>query len=170
MRGKVIFVIGVAGCGKSTVAKAIAGSVSGAFLEGDAYHPIENVEAMRSGHALTDDMRWGWLQDLAKAAEQAAQQGTDVLVACSGLKQSYRDILRKYANPCQMIFLDGSKALILSRMKERKDHYMPVSLLDSQFDTLEHPSDNEPNILTINIDAKPEQIIRVATSYAFPGN
>jgi gluconokinase len=162
MRGRVIFVIGVAGCGKSTVAGALAEKVGGVFLEGDEYHSPQNVATMAAGHALTDDMRWGWLGDLAAAADAAANTGGDVLVACSGLKRAYRDVLRHGSGPCRFIFLDGDKATILARMALRTDHYMPTSLLDSQFETLEPPQSDETDVETISILHAPDAVIATA--------
>lgn len=167
MRGRVIFVIGVAGCGKSTVAQALADKVGGVFLEGDAFHSPENVATMAAGRALTDDMRWGWLADLAAAADDAANNGQDILVACSGLKRAYRDVLRKGAGPCRMIYLEGDKATILARMALRKDHYMPTSLLDSQFDTLEPPQAGEDDLNTVSILHEPDVVIATAARVVF---
>lgn len=169
MRGRVIFVIGVAGCGKSTVAQALADKINGVFLEGDAFHSPENVATMAAGHALTDDMRWGWLADLAAAADKAANSGQDVLVACSGLKRAYRDVLRKGAGPCRMIYLAGDKATILARMALRVDHYMPTSLLDSQFETLEPPQDDETDMRTVSILHTPDVVIATAERAVFSG-
>ena len=167
MRGRVIFVIGVAGCGKSTVAQALAEDVGGVFLEGDEFHSTENVATMAAGKPLTDDMRWGWLADLAAAADVAANKGQDVLVACSGLKKAYRDVLRKGAGPCRMIYLEGDKETILARMALRKDHYMPTSLLDSQFDTLELPQADEEDLKTVSILHEPDVVIATSLRVAF---
>lgn len=159
MRGRVVFVIGVAGCGKSTVAAALAQRTGARFLEGDAFHPPENIAAMSAGQALTDAMRWGWLADLASAADDIATRGGDVLVACSGLKRAYRDALRRDAGPCRFIYLDGDRATILARMQKRHDHYMPTSLLDSQFAALEPPQSDESDLVSIAIQAPPEVVI-----------
>lgn len=167
MRGRVIFVIGVAGCGKSTVAQALADKIAGVFLEGDDYHSPENVAAMAAGHALTDDMRWGWLEDLAAAADAEAISGRDVLIACSGLKRAYRDVLRKGAGPCLIIYLAGDQATILARMSLRVDHYMPTSLLDSQFEILEPPQDDETDMITVSIMHSPDVVIATAERAAF---
>lgn len=167
MRGQVIFIIGVAGSGKSTVAKALADKVGGVFLEGDEFHPPENVATMAAGQALTDEMRWGWLKDLAAAADKEALCGRDVLVSCSGLKRVYRDVLRNGAEPCQMVFLDGDKETILARMALREGHYMPVSLLDSQFDTLEVPDRSEDNVLTVDVSAPSNAVIATVAHAVF---
>ena len=139
----------------------------GVFLEDDAYHSPENVATMAAGRALTDDMRWGWLEDLAAAADVAANKGQDVFVACSGLKRADRDVLRKAAGPCRMIYLEGDKATILARMALRKDHYMPTSLLDSQFETLEPPQTGEDDLKTVSILNEPDAVVATAGRVAF---
>lgn len=167
MRGRVIFVIGVAGCGKTTVARALAQNTSAEFLEGDEFHSPENVAHMADGNALSDDMRWGWLGDLAAAADDVANSGRDVLVACSGLKRAYRDLLRQRAGPCRFIFLHGDKATILSRMQARTGHYMPASLLDSQFQALEVPDGDETDLVSVAIAGPAEAVIAAAARLAF---
>lgn len=169
-RGQVWYIIGVAGCGKSTVAKALARQAGGVFLEGDEFHPDENVSAMRAGIPLTDEMRWPWLERLASAAADHAADGQKVFVACSGLRRSYRDVLRAKFSPCQMIYLGGSKELILGRMRMREGHYMPTSLLDSQFDTLESPLRDEKGIISLDISPSIETVIENASRIAFDGN
>lgn len=166
-RGKVIFVIGVSGCGKSTVGQALATTHGGVFLEGDDYHPPENVAAMAAGQPLTDELRWGWLQRLATAAAAEAGAGRLTLVACSGLKVSYRDLLRDIAGPCTFLFLDGDRDTIFRRMEKRKNHYMPVSLLDSQFATLERPGPGETDVTTLSILVPEAEVIRRADAIVF---
>ena len=161
-RGKVIFVIGVSGCGKSTVAQGLADRIGATFLEGDTYHPPENVERMRAGIPLTDEMRWGWLTALGRAAGAKAEDGRDVLVACSGLKRAYRDLLRETAGPCRMLFLDGDRDLIEARLLARLDHYMPASLLDSQLAVLERPGPGEPDVQHLSISPGPAELIDAA--------
>ncbi len=151
-RGHVVFVIGVAASGKSTVAEGLAGRGGAVFLEGDKFHSDENIEHMRSGLPLTDEMRWGWLTNLAEAARAEAEAGRDVFVACSALKRIYRDLLRDRTGPCRMLFLDGDRNLILSRLVARVDHYMPPTLLDSQMATLERPGRDEPDVLHLGAD------------------
>ena len=162
MRGRVIYVIGVSGCGKSTVAEALAHGIDATFLEGDAFHSAENVAWMRAGHPLSDDMRWGWLRDLGQAARDHAEAGRDVLAACSALKRAYRDHLRQTTGPCRMLFLDGDRSLIHSRMLARVDHYMPATLLDSQFATLERPEADESDVVRLEISLPPKALIEAA--------
>lgn len=143
---KRILVMGVSGTGKTTVGKALADHYKIPFLEGDDYHPEENVDKMSNGIPLQDEDRWPWLQSLAKVMNNAPK---GYVVSCSALKESYRRYLRENCNkPFEIIFLQGDAELISSRMKGRKDHYMPESLLQSQFDTLENPKD----AITVSID------------------
>lgn len=162
MRGRVIFVIGVSGCGKTTIAGGLAERLGATFLEGDSFHPPSNVEWMRSGQPLTDEMRWGWLEALGQATRAEAEAGRDVVTACSGLKKSYRDLLRKVAGPCRILFLVGAPELIRARMLKRTDHYMPATLLDSQFATLEPPGADEPDVARLEISDRPEVLIDAA--------
>lgn len=169
-RGRVIFVIGVSGCGKSTVARGLSARFGATFLEGDSFHPPENVERMRSGMPLTDEMRWGWLTALGHAAAAASKERRDVVVACSGLKRAHRDLLRDTAGPCRMLFLDGDRDLIEMRLRARIGHYMPASLLDSQFDTLERPGSDETDVEHLPITFGPADLIEAATRLILNGN
>jgi gluconokinase len=150
---RIIVVMGVSGCGKSTVAETIAKQLNTHFKDGDELHPEANIKKMEAGTALTDSDREPWLFDVANyAREHAAHHGVCV-IACSALKQSYRKILNKAENVVY-VFLNGSFALISSRMHARKGHFMPEVLLKSQFDALEDPS-TEHNVVVVDIDAKP---------------
>ncbi len=132
--------MGVAGSGKSTVARALADRLRAGFLEADLYHPPENIAAMSRGEPLDDGMRWGWLDAVGTAAAEA--RGT-VVVACSALKRRYRDRLREKVGPMPIVHLAGDRALLARRMAERTGHFMPPSLLDSQFADLEPPGADE---------------------------
>ena len=134
-----IVVMGVSGCGKSSVGQAIADDIHGRLIEGDAYHPAENIRKMSAGKPLDDNDRRGWLERLADLlAEGAAHQKMPVL-ACSALKKSYRDILRSRVSGVAFVFLDLPHDVARKRVSSRPDHFMPASLIDSQFDTLEKP-------------------------------
>jgi carbohydrate kinase (thermoresistant glucokinase family) len=138
--------MGVSGVGKSTVGKALAKALDVRFIEGDDYHPLANIDKMRSGHPLTDEDRSGWLDALVL---ELARSHEGAVLACSALKQSYRD--RLYGDRSQAIifvYLDAPKESIASRLARRKGHFMPPSLLDSQFEALEPPED------AIRIDAR----------------
>jgi len=135
--------MGVSGSGKSLIGAALARALGIDFVEGDEYHPAENVERMARGVALTDDDRAGWLRALATRLRAAKDAGTGLVMTCSALKRSYRDILRAEADELRFIFLKGQRALIAERLAGRRGHFMPTSLLESQFATLEEPSPDE---------------------------
>lgn len=135
--------MGVAGAGKTTVGAAFARALGVDFVEGDAYHTAENVARMTSGIPLTDDDRAGWLRLLARRIHEAKDAGTGLVIACSALKRSYRDVLRGAEPDLQLIFLRGPRTLIAARLDGRRDHFMPPALLDSQLAVLEDPSPDE---------------------------
>lgn len=153
---RIIVVMGVSGCGKSTVAETIAEQLGAHFKDGDELHPQVNIKKMEAGTPLTDGDREPWLFDVANyARKQAALHGVCV-IACSALKQRYREILNQ-ADNVVYVFLDGSFELISSRMRARTGHFMPETLLKSQFDALESPT-AEDNVVVVGIEAKPTEI------------
>ena len=155
---RILIVMGVASSGKSVVGKAIGRRLHAPFLDGDAYHPSANKEKMRAGIPLTDEDRWPWLTALARALHEAADGKGVAIGACSALKRSYRDYLARQAGePVLFVFLEGSEELIARRMAAREHEYMPVTLLASQFATLEVPGADE-NVLTVPITLTVEQI------------
>jgi gluconokinase len=158
VKNAIYVVMGVAGSGKSLIGEALARSLDIEFVEGDNFHPAANVERMASGVPLTDYDRAGWLAALAGRIRQANQSGVGLVVACSALKRSYRDVLRDAAGNVQFIFLEGQRQLINERLANRKGHYMPASLLDSQLDTLEEPAADE-NAWVCDIADSPEQLL-----------
>jgi gluconokinase len=135
--------MGVAGSGKSVIGAAFARTLGVDFVEGDEYHSAENVERMSRGVPLTDDDRAGWLRALASRIREAKDAGTGLVMTCSALKRSYRDVLRTEARELQFVFLKGPRELIAERLAGRRGHFMPSSLLDSQLATLEEPSPDE---------------------------
>ena len=143
MNQNVYVVMGIAGSGKSTVGAALAHALGVGFIEGDDYHPAENRRRMAAGIPLTDDDRAGWLRALAIRIREASDAGTGLVLSCSALKRSYRDVLRSAAPDLRFVFLKGSRALIAERLAARRGHFMPVSLLDSQLATLEEPASDE---------------------------
>ena len=151
-----VVVMGVSGSGKSTVGRALAEMLHLPFVEGDSLHPPRNVSLMAAGTPLTDADRQGWLQ--AIAAELAAAQQRGVVVTCSALKYSYRQLLRASAPDLRLVHLVGDPAVLAQRMGSRAGHYMPASLLQSQLDTLEPPSAEEAAI-TVDIDAPVHEIV-----------
>jgi gluconokinase len=148
-------VMGVSGCGKSTVGKLIAQALDAHYAEGDSFHPPENVEKMRGGRPLDDSDRAPWLAAMAAAIRDWNARNETVVLACSALKRRYRDVLRS-GGEVRFIHLAGDKALIAARLAARKDHYMPPTLLDSQFAALEPPGEDEA--ITLPIDASAETI------------
>ena len=151
-----IVVMGVSGCGKSTVARALAERLALPFVEADELHPPRNVAVMAAGTPLTDDDRRGWLHAVAEALAQA--EVTGVVVACSALKRRYRDLLRASAPGLRLVHLTGPQSLLAERLRSRTGHYMPVSLLQSQIDTLEPPAADE-GALTQDIGQAPERVV-----------
>ena len=139
-----IVVMGVSGSGKSTVAATLVDRLGWEFAEGDDFHPPENVEKMRAGHPLDDDDRWPWLRSLAAWIGEHERAGRSVVVTCSALKRTYRDLLREGHPSVWFAHVTASPELIRDRMEHRTGHYMPPSLLDSQLATLEPLGDDEP--------------------------
>lgn len=146
--------MGVSGVGKTTVGRLLADALDAEFAEGDAYHPPENVAKMQSGIPLEDTDRWPWLAALSREIGQWLDAGQTVVLACSALKQSYRDILHGGRAGVRFVYLRGDAVLIRARLDERRGHYMPASLLESQFGTLEEPRD----AICIDVAAAPEAI------------
>jgi len=130
-------IMGVSGCGKSTIGAALAAAFEVPFLEGDRYHPADNVAKMSAGIPLDDDDRAGWLQVLADAIRDARAQDDGLVLSCSSLKRRYRDLLREADPGLRFVHLHGPRELIAQRMQARVGHYMPGSLLDSQLSILE---------------------------------
>jgi gluconokinase len=151
----VIVLMGVSGAGKTTVGRLLAEALGAEFAEGDAYHPPENVEKMRRGIPLEDADRWPWLQILAAQIDRWRAAGHTVVLACSALKQRYRDVLAKDRPGVRFVHLEGDKALIRMRLDRRQGHYMPATLLDSQFAALEPPAD----AITLDVAGTPEEIV-----------
>lgn len=137
-----IVIMGVSGCGKSTVGVQLAQRLGVSFLEGDALHPPRNIELMRSGIALTDEDRREWLDAIGQRL-QALADDEGLVIACSALKRSYRDRLRQACADLLFVHLHGRPALIAQRLAQRQNHYMPSALLESQFATLEAPDETE---------------------------
>ncbi len=153
-----IIIMGVSGSGKTTIAEDLAKHLGFACEDGDAYHPESNVAKMRAGIPLTDEDRWPWLRAIAQAIDRKAEANTPVVIACSALKQAYREILVHGRRDVRIVYLKGSRNLIAKRLARRKDHFMPASLLDSQFATIEEPLPAE-HVLIIDIDASVDEIV-----------
>jgi carbohydrate kinase (thermoresistant glucokinase family) len=153
----VLVLMGVSGSGKTTVAKIIAERLRWAFEEGDALHPPANVAKMHAGHPLDDADRAPWLAKIADWVDGQLDAGRSGVITCSALKRKYRALIDRRGERVEFVYLHGSRELIASRLAERQGHFMPSSLLDSQFDTLEEPGAGEP-FIRVEIDGTPEAI------------
>jgi len=141
-----VVVMGVSGCGKSTIARKLANALNAHFKDADELHPSSNIEKMKSGLPLSDDDRIPWLEDIAQYAREYSTRLGICVIACSALKVTYREILNT-SGRVVYVYLNGTFELIMSRLKARSGHFMPEALLQSQFDTLEDPT-QEANALT----------------------
>lgn len=149
-------VMGVSGCGKSSIGAGFAQVAGATFIDGDDLHPLANIEKMAAGRPLNDADRAPWLAQVGKTF--ATHRG-GLVIGCSALKRSYRDIIRKHAGgPVAFLHLSGSRDVIAHRMASRADHFMPLALLDSQFADLEAPEADEISV-TVDIDQSPTAII-----------
>jgi gluconokinase len=162
-----VVVMGVSGCGKSTVGAALAQALGLAFIEGDSLHPARNVALMAAGTALTDDDRAGWLATLADKLAQAQAKDAGLVLSCSALKRSYRDLLRARCPGLRLVYLQGTAAQLASRLQARSGHYMPASLLASQLSTLEPPAPDE-QALRFDITLPAHQISNAAALQLSP--
>jgi carbohydrate kinase (thermoresistant glucokinase family) len=157
-RPTAFIVMGVSGVGKTTTAQRLAKILGWTFRDGDAFHPPANVEKMSAGTPLTDDDRWPWLDAIADWLEQSKRQNQPVIVTCSALKRVYRERLLRGRHDVRIIYLRGSKELIADRMGRRKGHFMPTTLLDSQFATLEVPT-REERVIDIDVAMPPSRCV-----------
>ncbi|RWM11704.1 MAG: gluconokinase [Mesorhizobium sp.] len=142
--------MGVAGCGKTVVGEALAKSLSAVFIEGDRLHPPENVARMARGEPLTDALREGWLDAIGERIAASVADGQKAVAACSALKRSYRDRLRGFCPGIVFLYLKIDRETAWRRVAARKGHFMPASLVDSQFATLEEPGRDEQ---AVTVDA-----------------
>lgn len=152
----IIILMGVSGSGKTTIGKRLAAELGWSFHDADAFHPPENIAKMRSGTPLDDDDRAAWLAAMRALLEEALRAQRSLVLACSALKQTYRERLQVEANEVKFVFLKGSFELIARRMQNRKGHFMPPQLLRSQFETLEEPED----ALTFDVAPPPKKIVQ----------
>lgn len=153
---QVIVVMGVSGSGKTTVGARLAQELGWSFYDADDFHSEANREKMAQGIALNDEDRAGWLMSLQGLIRKHLEEGTACVLACSALKQRYRDTLA-VNEKVRFAYLHGSFEQIETRMKRRKDHYMPVELLKSQFEALEEPRD----AVFVDISHSPDEIIQI---------
>jgi gluconokinase len=150
--------MGVSGSGKSTVAASLAERLGWEFAEGDDFHPEENVAKMRAGIPLDDDDRWPWLRAVAEWIGERERAGRNVVVTCSALKRSYRDVLREGHPSVWFAHVTVDPSVLRDRMVTRTGHYMPASLLDSQLATLEPLADDEPGT-QVSGDGPPDAVV-----------
>jgi len=157
----VLILMGPMGCGKTTIGNMLAEKLGWSFYDGDDFHPKKNVEKMRSGIALTDEDRKIWLEILHGNIQRWLKEKVNTILACSALKQAYRDGLGVDQNTVRTVYLKGSYELLRKRVEARQHPYMDKNLLRSQFDTLEEPKDG----LTVDISATPEIAVRTIMNY-----
>ncbi len=160
-----VVVMGVSGCGKSSLAMAIAQNLACNMLEGDAFHPAASQEKMAQGTPLTDQDRAGWLVTLGE--ELASHKEVSVVLSCSALKKSYRDTLRSYKPNLRFVYLHISPANALARVSSRavaEGHFFPATLVDNQFATLEVPT-GEADVLTVDATASMAELVRQVRSW-----
>jgi gluconokinase len=154
----VVVVMGVSGCGKSTIASMLAHRLNWIYEDGDWFHPQSNVRKMHAGEPLTDEDRWPWLHGIAAWIDASRRVGNHGTVACSALKRAYRDILVGERRDVRIVYLKGEQDLIARRLAARDGHFMPPSLLDSQFAALEEPQPDEHPIV-VSIVPHPREIV-----------
>lgn len=161
MRAAAIIVMGVSGSGKSTIGALLAEALGCPFADADGFHPAANVAKMASGQPLTDEDRWPWLDAIATHIATARAAGQPVVVACSALRRAYRDRLRAGYSDLVFLHLAGEATLIAVRQAARQGHFMPPSLMASQFATLEDPA-GEADAVTVSVQASPHEVVAFA--------
>lgn len=153
----VIIIMGVSGSGKSTIGKLLSEELSIEFYDGDDFHPKENIEKMKAGHPLNDHDRAGWLAAIHDFGHHQIRNQQSCIIACSALKKSYRDLLRKdMQDQLKIVYLEGDFQTIQTRLAQRKSHFMPTALLQSQFETLEPPQ----NAIRVDLRLSPKEIVK----------
>ena len=159
-----VVVMGVAGCGKSAIGAALARAIGAQFIEGDALQPPENVARMSRGEALTDELRAGWLDAVGQSMKASLLGDQSVVAACSALKRSYRDRLRKIEPSIVFVHLVISPEVARRRVANRRGHFMPASLVDSQFATLEPPT-SEEDAFSVSAEKPIAEIVRATSEF-----
>ena len=153
----IVIIFGVSGAGKTTVGKLLSRELGWDFIEADDFHPLTNINKMRSGHPLTDEDRWPWLERLRQQIERSLDAGENAVLACSALKRAYRDRLR-VSDEVKFVFLRGDYVLVERQLRNRHGNFMNRPLLRSQFADLEEPGPDE-DALTIKLGRTPEELV-----------
>ena len=156
-RQPLVVVMGVSGTGKTTVGEALAARLGLDYRDADVFHPQANIDKMAAGHPLDDDDRWPWLRAMRDWLTAHARAGEDTVVTCSALKVAYRDVLREAEGHVRFAHLVAPETLIEDRMEQREGHFMPPTLLPSQFSTLEPLTDGEDGVV-VHVDVPPEEV------------
>ncbi|TGZ98824.1 gluconokinase [Rodentibacter pneumotropicus] len=158
-KGKSFILMGVSSTGKTSVGTAVAQRLGIKLIDGDDLHPRANIIKMGEGHPLNDKDRAPWLERIRDAAFSLERKSEVGIIVCSALKKKYRDLIRDGNENVKFLFLEGSFDLVLERMKQRKGHYMKTDMLKSQFDTLEVPQEDEPDVIHIDIGGSFETVV-----------
>ena len=153
----IVIVFGVSGAGKTTIGRLLAEQLGWRFYEADDFHPRANIEKMRSGHPLTDEERWPWLERLREQMTRSLAANENAVLACSALKRAYRERLR-VSNDVRFVYLRGDYALIDKQLRDRRGHFMNPGLLRSQFADLEEPAPDE-GMVTIELGRSPQRLV-----------
>jgi gluconokinase len=156
-----LVVMGVSGSGKTTVAQILAERLGWPYAEADEFHPQANIDKMSAGTPLTDDDRWPWLRAMRDWLTEQSRAGRSTIVTCSALKVAYRDVLREAEGRVRFVHLDGTIEQIGERMAGRSGHFMPTSLLPSQFETLERLTDDEDGVV-VPVAVSPQSVADAA--------
>jgi gluconokinase len=162
----IVLIMGIAGCGKTTVGQRLATALGWPFFDADDLHPAANIAKMASGQPLDDADRAPWLERLRQLIDEQVAAGTSAVLACSALKQSYRERLLGGCAEARLVYLQASRALLAARLRERAHHFFPAALLDSQLEALEEPED------AIVIDAGlpvPDIVAAIRAALGHPG-
>ena len=160
-----VIVMGVTSCGKTSVGESLAAELNCPFIEGDKLHPASNIAKMSAGTPLSDADRWPWLDIIGKTMKAECDKGRGVVASCSALKKAYRKKLAEAVQrPIAFVHLYGSRDLLAARMADRKDHFMPTSLLDSQLATIEAPGPDE-KALHLDVILPVDELVRRSKAY-----
>ncbi|WP_413700345.1 gluconokinase [Psychromonas sp. KJ10-10] len=161
--GRVFIVMGVSSTGKSTIGEALAKKFLAKFIDGDDLHPKANILKMENGYALEDEDRVPWLERIGDVAYSIQRKNETAFIVCSALKKKYRQQISAGNTNINFIYLHGDFELVKARMQVRRGHFMPIQLLNSQFDTLEIPQEDEVNVVRIDIRGSQEQVLERCT-------